>query len=61
MPWSQTGATQYHAQLGFPDKGRAMKGLIDDCLQLLGSRAFGPLNGLALGYYQPSSARYESY
>ena len=28
MPWSKTGATQYHAQFGFPDKGRAMKGLI---------------------------------
>ncbi len=27
MPWPQTGATQYHAQLGLPDKGRAIKGL----------------------------------
>ena len=25
MPWPQTGATQYHAQLGLPDKGRATK------------------------------------
>ena len=24
MPWPQTGATQYHAQLGLPDKGRAI-------------------------------------
>ncbi len=28
MPWPKTGATQYHAQLGLPDKGRAIKGLI---------------------------------
>ena len=41
MPWPQTGATHYHAQLGFPDKGRAIKGLVG-CLQELGSRALGP-------------------
>ena len=28
MPWLQTGATQYLAQLGLPDKGRAIKGLV---------------------------------
>ena len=28
MPWPRTGATQYHAQLGLPDKGRAIKGLV---------------------------------
>ena len=28
MPWPKTGATLYHAQLGFSDKGRAIK----DCL-----------------------------
>ena len=28
MPWPQTGATYYHAQLGLPDKGRAIKGLV---------------------------------
>ncbi len=29
MPWSQkTGATHYHAQLGLPDKSRAIKGLV---------------------------------
>ncbi len=28
MPWPQTGATQYHAQLGFIDKGREIKGLV---------------------------------
>ena len=25
---TKTGATQYHAQLGLPDKGRAIKGLV---------------------------------
>ena len=28
MPWPQTGATQSHAQLGLPDKGHAIKGLV---------------------------------
>ncbi len=28
MPWLQTGATHYHAQLGLQDKGRAIKGLV---------------------------------
>ena len=28
MPWSKTGATNYHAQLGLPDKGRAIKELV---------------------------------
>ena len=28
MPWPKTGATQYHAQLGLPDRGRAIKGLV---------------------------------
>ncbi len=27
MPWPKTGSTQYHAQRGLPDKGRAIKGL----------------------------------
>ncbi len=27
MPWPQTGATHYHAQLGLPDQGQAIKGL----------------------------------
>ena len=34
MPWPKTDVTQYHTQLGLPDKGRAIKGL--------GSRALGP-------------------
>ena len=52
MPWLQTGATQYHAQLGLPDKGRAIKGLV-----VCNSWDLEPLdllNGLALGCYQPS-------
>ena len=35
MPWPQTGATQYHAQLGLPDKGRAIKGLIVCCMAMI--------------------------
>ena len=41
MPWPQTGATHYHAQLGLPDKGRAIIVLV---LQWLGSRALEPAN-----------------
>ncbi len=46
------GATQYHAQLGLPDKGRAIKELV-----VCNSWDLEPwdlLNGLALGCYQPS-------
>ena len=28
MPWPETGTTDYHAQLGPSDKGRAIKGLV---------------------------------
>ncbi len=28
MPWAETGATQYHAQLVLPDKLRVIKGLV---------------------------------
>ena len=48
----QTSAAQYHAQLGLPDKGRAIKGLV-----VCNNRDLEPLdlqNGLALGWYQPS-------
>ena len=31
MPWPKTGANQYHAQFGLPDKGRAIKGLVVVC------------------------------
>ncbi len=49
MPWPQKGATQYNAQLGLPDKGRAFKGLAvcNDCDE-------EPLDLLAPGFYQPS-------
>ena len=52
MPWPKTGATQYHAQLGLPDKGRAIKGLV-----ICNDQDLKPedlLNSLALGCYQPS-------
>ena len=52
MPWPQTGVTQFHAQLGPPDKGLAIKWLVvyyDWDLEPLDL-----LNGLALGCYQPS-------
>ena len=29
MPWPKTGATQYHAQLRLPGKGRVIKGFVD--------------------------------
>ena len=48
MPWPQTGATQYLAQLGLPDKGRVIKGLVVWDLE-----SWDLLNGLALGCYQP--------
>ena len=37
MPWPQTGATQYQAQLGLTDKGGAIKGLIVCYVVWLGS------------------------
>ncbi len=49
MPWPKTGATQYHAQLGLPDIGRAIKGLV-----VCNSWELEPFDGLALGCYQPS-------
>ena len=51
MTWPKTGVTHYHVQLGLPDKGRAIKGLVV-CRDLF--RVFGPVKGLALGCYQPS-------
>ena len=52
MPRHQTGATQYHAQLGLTDKGRAIQGLV--FCNDWGLEALDLLNGLALGCYQPS-------
>ncbi len=37
MPWTETGATHYHAQLGLPDKGRTIKGLVVCYVVFLGS------------------------
>ncbi len=51
MPWPQTGAILYYAQLGIPDKGRGIKGLV-----VCNSWDLG-LNGLAPGCYQPSSEK----
>ncbi len=44
---AQIGSSQYHAQLGLPDKGRAIKGLVV-------CNKWDHLDGLALGSYQPS-------
>ena len=51
MPWPQTGATHYHAQLGLPDKGRAIKGLV--VCNIWDLEPLDLLNSLALGCYQP--------
>ena len=48
----KTGATHYHAQLGLPDKGRVIKGLV--VRNSLDLEPLDLLNGLALGCYQPS-------
>ncbi len=45
MPWPQTGANQYHAQLGLPVKGLVV------CKSDI--EPLDPQNGLALGCYQP--------
>ena len=54
MPWPQTGATQQQAQLGLPDKGRAIKELVACNNWDLEPLDNDMLNGLALGCYQPS-------
>ncbi len=48
----KTGATQYHAQLGLPDRGRAIKELV--FCNSWDLKPWDLLNGLALGCYQPS-------
>ncbi len=52
MPQPETGATQYHAQLGLPDKGHAIKRLV--VCNNWDREPFDLPNGLALGCYQPS-------
>ncbi len=51
MPWPKTGATQYHAQLELPDKGRAIKGLV--VCNILDLEPWDLLNGLTLGCFPP--------
>ena len=52
MSWPQSGAIQYLAQLGLPNKGRAIKRLV--VCSNLDLDPSDLLNGLALGCYQPS-------
>ncbi len=49
MPWPQTDATHYHAQLGHGDKVHAIKGLV--VLIGLDLELLDLLKGLALGSY----------
>ena len=43
MPWSKTGATLCHEQLGLPDKGRAIKELVV-CFVLLNTNNINNVN-----------------
>ncbi len=52
MSYPQTGATQYHAKLGIPDKGHAFKELV--VCNNWDLEPLDMLNGMALGCYQPS-------
>ncbi len=52
MPWSQTGTTQCHAQLGLPDQSRAIKGLV--VFNNWDLEPLDLLNGMALDCYQLS-------
>ncbi len=52
MPWFQSGAAHYHAQLGFPHKGRAIKGL--SVCNDWDMEPLDLLNDLSLGCYRPS-------
>ncbi len=53
IPWHQTGETQYHVivQLGLPDKGPAIIGLV--VCNYWDLEPLDLLNSLALGCYQP--------
>ena len=52
MPWPQSGATHYHAQLEHPDKGLAIKGLV--VCNSWDLDPLDPLKSLALGCFQLS-------
>ena len=41
MSWPKTGTNYYHAQLGHPDKGRAIKSMVVCYLEWLGSKNHG--------------------
>ncbi len=51
MHWLKTGETQYHAHLGFQDKGRVIKRLV--VCNHLDLEPLNMLNCLAPGFYQP--------
>ncbi len=50
MPWSKTGTTHYNEQIGLPEKGCAIKGLV--VCENKDLEPLDMLNGLSLGYYQ---------
>ncbi len=50
MPWIQTGAIQYHAHIGLPDKGHAIKELV--VCNNWDLEPLDLLHGLALVCYQ---------
>ncbi len=52
MPLLKTGTPLYQAQIGLPDKGPVIKGLVVCYNWDLGPLVL--LNGLVLGCYQPS-------
>ncbi len=55
MPWPKTGASHYH-QLGHPDNGCAIKGLVVCDSRDVSESMLAPLNllnGLAQSCYQP--------
>ncbi len=52
VPWPQSGTTSYHVQLGLPDKGLAIKGLV--VCYSYDLESWDPLKGLALGCNLPS-------
>ena len=59
MPWPKTGTTHYHAQLGLPDKGRAIKELVVYRVLLnLIPRVFGQKSREAASIYWPRRPTY---
>ena len=45
MSWLQSGATHFHAQLGLPDKGPAIKRLVSLCFVVMIYEGNGPCWG----------------